>query len=142
MPFFCRKSLIEEFRYAVGKDLVRSCGLKSSFKRRLMQGITALPFMKRFFVRAGWTLGLWVALAANGAQFKFGAYTLTVPEGFEVELVAGSPLVERPISGSFDEQGRLYVTDSSGSSEKGEQQLADKSHRVVRLEDSDGDGRF
>src|SRR5437588_12277185 len=105
-------------------------------------GDNSTAFMKRFFVRAGWTLGLWVALAANGAQFKFGAYTLTVPDGFEVELVAGSPLVERPISGSFDEQGRLYLTDSSGSSEKGEQQLADKSHRVVRLEDSDGDGRF
>lgn len=59
-----------------------------------------------------------------------------------VERVAGPPLVNRPIEADFDEQGRLYVTDSSGSNEKVEKQLADKPHRVVRLEDSDGDGIF
>ena len=68
--------------------------------------------------------------------------TLTVAEGFQVELVAGPPLVERPISIDFDEQGRLYVTESSGSNDPVEQQLEQKPHRVKRLEDTDGDGRF
>ena len=56
--------------------------------------------------------------------------------------VAGPPLVDRPITADFDEQGRLYVADSSGSNDKVEKQLAEKPHRIVRLEDTDGDGRF
>src|SRR6266849_10107681 len=80
--------------------------------------------------------------SARAAQFKFPNHTFTVPDGFEVELVAGPPLVDRPISADFDERGRLYVTDSSGSNDKAQKQLEDKPHRVVRLEDTDGDGRF
>jgi putative membrane-bound dehydrogenase-like protein len=67
---------------------------------------------------------------------------LTVPAGFEVERVAGPPLVDRPIVADFDEEGRLYVADSSGSNDRVEKQLADKPHRIVRLEDGNGDGRF
>ncbi|MCI0350368.1 MAG: hypothetical protein L0Z53_13165, partial [Acidobacteriales bacterium] len=51
---------------------------------------------------------------AKPAAFQFGAQTITVPDGFQVELVAGPPLVDRPISADFDDQGRLYVTDSAG----------------------------
>ena len=78
----------------------------------------------------------------NAAQFQFPTQTFTVPDGFEVEQIAGPPLVDRPISGSFDEQGRLYVTDSSGSNEKVEKQLAEKPHRVLRLEAAGIDGKF
>lgn len=67
---------------------------------------------------------------------------LKVPDGFEVVRVAGPPLVERPIVADFDEEGRLYVAESSGSNAKVEQQLAEKPHRVLRLEDVDGDGVF
>ena len=67
---------------------------------------------------------------------------LTVPPGFEIERVAGPPIVKRPIVADFDEQGRLYVADSSGSNDKVEVQLAEKPHRIVRLEDTNGDGRF
>jgi len=70
------------------------------------------------------------------------APVLTVPAGFVVERVAGPPLVNRPIVADFDEQGRLYVADSSGSNDKVDKQLADRPHRIVRLEDTDGDGRF
>jgi putative membrane-bound dehydrogenase-like protein len=97
----------------------------------------------RWFAPIGgifWTLCLANGLSA--AQFKFPNQTITVPDGFDVQLVAGPELVERPISGSFDEQGRLYVTDSSGSNEKPAEQLEKKPHRIVRLEDIDGDGKF
>jgi putative membrane-bound dehydrogenase-like protein len=67
---------------------------------------------------------------------------LRAPAGFEIEQIAGPPLVDRPIVADFDEQGRLYVADSSGSNERVEKQLADRPHRIVRLEDVDGDGRF
>jgi len=67
---------------------------------------------------------------------------ISVPEGFVIERVAGPPLVNRPISADFDERGRLYVTDNSGSNENVQLQLEKKPHRVVRLEDTDGDGQF
>lgn len=63
-------------------------------------------------------------------------------EGFTVELVAGPPLVERPITAAFDDAGHLYVAESSGSNDPVEQQLAEKPHRIVRLTDVDGDGRY
>ena len=66
----------------------------------------------------------------------------TTPPGFIVERVAGPPLVGRPIAADFDEAGRLYVAESSGSNDKVEQQLAQKPHRILRLTDTDGDGRF
>src|SRR5207248_801415 len=92
---------------------------------------------------------LWVALLvvvlsglAHAAQVQVNGRTFTVPDGFTVELVAGPPLVDRPIIADFDERGRLYVADSSGSTAKVEKQLAERPHRIVRLEDADGDGRY
>jgi putative membrane-bound dehydrogenase-like protein len=80
--------------------------------------------------------------AAATHQVRLHGHTFTLPAGFEIELVAGPPLVDRPIVADFDEQGRLYVADSSGSNEKVDVQLKKKPHRILRLEDSDGDGRF
>jgi putative membrane-bound dehydrogenase-like protein len=76
------------------------------------------------------------------SRVAIAGHTLTVPDGFEIEVVAAPPLVERPIVADFDEEGRLYVTESSGSNDKVEKQLAEKPHRILRLEDTDGDGRF
>lgn len=75
-------------------------------------------------------------------QIQLNGHRFTLPAGFEIELVAGPPLVDRPIIADVDEQGRLYVADSSGSNDKVDVQLQKKPHRIVRLEDSDGDGRF
>ena len=82
------------------------------------------------------------ARLAHGADFKFATQTFTVPDGFTVEQVAGPPLVNRPIMADFDEQGRLYVADSSGATGSAQQQAKDKPHRMVRLEDTTGNGRF
>ena len=83
-----------------------------------------------------------IVTQAHAGTTRIGAQTFTLPDGFEIERVADAPLVDRPITAAFDERGRLYVSDSSGSNDKVEKQLADKPHRIVRLEDSDGDGRF
>jgi putative membrane-bound dehydrogenase-like protein len=80
--------------------------------------------------------------AAEVHQVKLNGHVFTLPAGFEIELVAGPPLVNRPITADFDERGRLYVADSSGSNENVDDQLKTKPHRIVRLEDSDGDGTF
>jgi putative membrane-bound dehydrogenase-like protein len=83
-----------------------------------------------------------ILLSPSGTQSTPAGLGFTVPPGFEVERVAGPPLVNRPIVADFDEEGRLYVADSSGSNDKVEIQLAERPHRIVRLEDNDGDGRF
>jgi putative membrane-bound dehydrogenase-like protein len=75
-------------------------------------------------------------------QVRLNGHVFTLPEGFDVELAAGPPLVERPIVADFDEQGRLYVADSSGSNEKVDVQLQKRPHRILRLEAADGGGRF
>src|SRR5262249_39282736 len=85
---------------------------------------------------------LLMTASSPAAQYKFATQTLTVPEGFVIEQVAGPPLVERPISGSFDERGNLFVTESSGSNDKVDKQLAEKPHRVLRLRAADAEGQF
>jgi putative heme-binding domain-containing protein len=94
-------------------------------------------------------LSLWISvclLATRAATIRAEVAprrpALAVPNGFSIELVAGPPLVERPIVASFDDEGRLYVAESSGSNDPVEVQLEKRPHRIVRLEDADGDGRF
>jgi putative membrane-bound dehydrogenase-like protein len=55
--------------------------------------------------------------------------TVAAPEGFVVEPVALPPLVRSPVMACFDDRGRLFVAEAAP-------------HRVVVLDDSDGDGRF
>ena len=98
--------------------------------------------MTRHFGTLAATVLLQTAVLLDAAEFKFPNQTLRVPDGFEVELVAGPPLALRPMMADFDELGRLYVADSAGSNDKVEKQLETKPHRIVRLEDPDGDGKF
>src|SRR5947208_13570322 len=93
-------------------------------------------------VAAGIAAALVFWFSPAGFQSANQAMTLTVPPGFQVERAAGPPLVDRPIVADFDEQGRLYVAESSGSNDKVEKQLQEKPHRILRLEDTNGDGRF
>ncbi len=73
---------------------------------------------------------------------RFPTQNFVIPDGFEVQLAAGTNLIQRPVSASFDNQGRLFVTDSSGSNDKPSDQLKNPTARVLRLEDTDSDGRF
>lgn len=82
------------------------------------------------------------ALPSWAGEVTVSGKTFKLPDGYSLELVAGPPLVDRPIVADFDEQGRLYVADSSGSNDKVQTQLANPTHRIVRLEDVDGDGKF
>lgn len=99
--------------------------------------------MRRFAL-----LALVVLPVAAGAQppathtIKLNGHTFTLPEGFSIELAAGADLAPRPITAAFDEKGRLYVADSSGTNANVKEQLEKKPHRVLRLEDTNGDGTF
>jgi putative membrane-bound dehydrogenase-like protein len=65
-----------------------------------------------------------------------------VPPGFVAERVAGPPLVSHPMFACFDDRGRLYVADSTGDNPSGDDLGKNPPHRIRRLEDTDGDGRF
>jgi putative membrane-bound dehydrogenase-like protein len=94
-------------------------------------------------IAAGLVAVLLPVLAAQTARpAESASPAFTLPPGFTIERVAGPPLVDRPIVADFDDEGRLYVADSSGSNDRVEKQLADRPHRIVRLEDENGDGRF
>ncbi|MEO7297701.1 MAG: PVC-type heme-binding CxxCH protein [Verrucomicrobiota bacterium] len=67
---------------------------------------------------------------------------LKVPEGFSVERIAGSPLVEHPMLANFDDRGRLFVADSSGTNLPGEELLKNPPHSIRMLEDTNHDGIF
>ena len=82
------------------------------------------------------------AIVASAAEVKLGGHTFQLPDGFTIQQIAAPPLVQRPIHMSFDVDGVLYVTDSSGNTDKAPVQLNDPQHRVLRLIDRDGDGVF
>jgi len=75
-------------------------------------------------------------------DIELDGQTFQLPEGYTIERAAGPQLVDRPISADFDEQGRLYVTDSSGSNAPLKEQMENPIHRIMRLEDTNGDGIF
>jgi len=63
---------------------------------------------------------------------------MTVPEGFTVELVAGEPEIVNPIAMTFDDRGRIWITESLEYPRKSAGPGRD---RVKILEDTDHDGR-
>src|SRR6478609_10482950 len=63
---------------------------------------------------------------------------MTVPEGFSVELVASEPDIVNPVAMTFDERGRIWVTESLEYPRK---QPGVGKDRVKILEDTDGDGK-
>ena len=83
-----------------------------------------------------------VANTAPAADVKLNGHVFTLPDEFEISLAASGPVTQRPIHIDFDDRGRLYVAESSGSNENVRVQLEKKPHSILRLEDSDGDGVF
>lgn len=67
--------------------------------------------------------------------------TIEVPRGFKLQVVASEPMVQEPASFVFDADGAMYVCewltymqDEEGTGQK------DKTCRIVKLVDRDGDG--
>ena len=75
---------------------------------------------------------------------------LHVPPGFEVQLFASEPMINKPINMAFDARGRLWVSStveypysadkSRWSDEKGTR-VKDSRDAIKILEDTDGDGK-
>ena len=67
--------------------------------------------------------------------------SFSVPPGFEVQLVASEPEIQKPLNMAFDIRGRLWVTDSSEYPYPVKDGKTGKDTIKV-LEDTDGDGRY
>ena len=63
---------------------------------------------------------------------------MKVPEGFSVEIVASEPDIMNPVAMTFDERGRIWITESF---EYPRREPGPGRDRVKVLEDTDGDGR-
>ena len=83
-----------------------------------------------------------MVLLCKGETVSFEPHTFTIADGYSLKQIAAPPLVQRPIHMSFDNDGVLYVTDSSGNTDNAPAQLNNPTHRVLRLVDKDGDGIF
>ncbi len=75
-------------------------------------------------------------------RVKLNGHTFTIQDGFSIELAAKAPQVDRPVTMALDDQGRLYVADSSGDNSRPTDQIKNPTHRVVRLESSKKDGVY
>ena len=66
--------------------------------------------------------------------------TFHLPPGFEIQLVAAEPEIQKPVNLAFDSRGRIFA---SGSTEYPYAAPADRKgrDRITLLEDTDGDGR-
>ncbi len=63
---------------------------------------------------------------------------MTVPEGFSVEVVAAEPDIMNPVAMTFDEKGRIWVTESF---EYPRSEPGPGRDRIKVLEDTDHDGK-
>jgi len=63
---------------------------------------------------------------------------MTVPEGFRVEIVASEPEIVNPVAMTFDERGRIWITESL---EYPRRRAGVGRDRIKILEDTDGDGK-
>src|SRR5262245_56634716 len=94
----------------------------------------------RMFVvsRIAW-LPLLALLTISGARAE---PRHRVPDGFVIEQAAGDKQVRFPMFAAFDDQGRLFVAESSGGDLYAEISARTGKCRVSLLEDKDGDGRY
>lgn len=64
---------------------------------------------------------------------------MVVPEGFSVDIVASEPEIVNPVAMTFDQRGRIWITESLEYPRKSAGPGKD---RIKILEDTDGDGKI
>jgi putative heme-binding domain-containing protein len=81
-------------------------------------------------------------LAQSSTSGLLAADLPRVPAGFTITRVTAPEQVQHPLMACFDDRGRLYVCESAGTNAKAADLLKTPQDKIVRLEDSDGDGGF
>ena len=113
-------------------------------------------------IYAAVTLVLWGAISGDAADTdrlvreteplspQQEQNALHAPDGFEIQLFASEPMINKPINLAFDDRGRLWVSSTVEYpyaakqvrwSDKFGSRVADSRDAIKILEDTDGDGR-
>jgi len=75
-------------------------------------------------------------------QSRIGAINFSIPDGYQLEQVADDSMTTWPMLVDWAPNGDLLVVESGGVGTPIEEHNKQLLHRVVRLADSNGDGRF
>lgn len=67
---------------------------------------------------------------------------IKVPDGFIISQAVDSNLISYPMFASFDNNGRLFVCESTGETFSTKEMLENPPYHIRLLEDTDGDGFF
>jgi len=67
---------------------------------------------------------------------------ISVPDGFHVEVAAGSDLSSYPMLMTLDDRGRLFIAESSGKDISGKEMVEAPECVILMLEDTNDDGVF
>ncbi len=80
----------------------------------------------------------------QGLAPKEAAQYMTVPNGFQVDLIAAEPDVTQPVAMTIDHKGRLWIAEAHTYPQRapGNKTVGDGKDRIIILEDTDGDGSF
>ncbi len=84
----------------------------------------------------------WIIRSSKPGETDRGLSSISVPNGFRVELAVKPGLVNYPMLGTLDDQGRMFLCESSGKTVKTPEMSSDPTYIVSMLEDLDGDGVF
>ncbi len=100
--------------------------------------------MKKTTALVGVVVALGVAWWSRGAgKEKRGLESVSVPNGFTVDLAAKPGLVKYPMLGTIAPDGVIYMCESSGRTYKKTPEMsADPTYVVTKIEDTDGDGVY
>lgn len=98
-------------------------------------------FQVRFVLFLAMTPPL-IVQAEPSSSIKTERGTISVPDGFTIERVAGPPLVGHPMLANFDDRGRLFIAESAGKNLRPAALETELPNFVRMLEDTDGDGVF
>ena len=95
-----------------------------------------------FLIIAGVTGATWFPGGNSPTCAALEPSDFEADERFQVTSAVLPGLVKHPMMASFDDRGRLFVADSSGTNYNKSELLEKTPHSVVLLADSDGDGVF
>lgn len=97
------------------------------------------------FSEQGGTYALWGLAQQEGRTAEFltperAVESMTIPEGYEVNVFASEPMMTQPMAFCWDDRGRLWIAENRDYESRGSGFSNFGDSRVSILEDTDGDG--
>ncbi len=91
------------------------------------------------------TASLWKIAQEEGRNAKFltpeeAVESMTVKEGYNVNVWASEPMMSQPMAFCWDDQGRLWIAENLDYESRGHGFSNDGNSRILILEDTDNDG--